>query len=290
MTGSQSTGWPYSEEEERVTVHGDGLTAEFLPSRGAKIVSLRDDEGREWLAQPEKAVGRPARPGDDFLSAEMAGWDECAPSIVACTVRGVDIADHGHFWTAAFSQTGRVSRAEDDVYGVALERIIEPASGGLRISYRATGMRSLPLPFLWAAHPQFLAPPGTRVVLPEQVTEVVDVLDPALLRSGWTHELSAIDTVPRGGCRKVYVEPRTAVWSAILRRPDAQLELEWGDECPYLGIWYENGMYRDEAVIAIEPTTSYFDSLALADDLDRRPMLVPGASLEWSLTLRALPS
>lgn len=260
------------------------LTVEVDLARGAKIVSLRDRDGFEWLAQ--RAPDRPTGPGRAFVDAEMAGWDECAPSIVACTVDGRDVPDHGDLWDIPFRAVGDTVEAVGESLGYRFSRRIAPVAGGARFEYRVEALAA-PVPFLWAAHPQFAAPPGTRVELPE-VTEVVDVLDPALPTVPWTADLATIDSVEPGGCRKVYAPPATPVSRARLVRPGGRaLDLAWSTECPYVGVWFDGTAYSAEPVIAIEPTTGYFDRLDRAIAADRVPVLEPGIPFTWWVELRA---
>ncbi|TQK17669.1 hypothetical protein FBY40_0146 [Microbacterium sp. SLBN-154] len=276
--------WP---ESDSIQVIGGGeLTAQVIPQRGGKVASLRDRTGREWLAQPEQPVGSPARVGANFLRAEMAGWDECAPTIVACTLDGRALADHGSLWTAAFVADGSTLTTSDEHYGFDFSRTIVVDGDGLRFDYWVRSERTLP--FLWAAHPQFQAPPGTYVELPSRVDRVVDVLDPTLRSFAWSPAAAAIDDLEPGGCRKLYADPERSVQHATLVRPDGALQLTWSGECPYIGLWLEKGMFRREPVIAIEPTTGFFDSLATAVALDRCAQVSPDAPLRWSLHLRVL--
>ena len=57
------------------------LVVRVDPARGAKITSLVDADGTEWLTQSD-GRGIPA-PGTSFVDAEMARWDECAPTIAS---------------------------------------------------------------------------------------------------------------------------------------------------------------------------------------------------------------
>jgi hypothetical protein len=276
-------GWPATEPTLIVT--GPRLTATVLPERGGKISSLRDDVGVEWLAQPDRAVGAPARPGADFLNAEMAGWDECAPTIVECVVDGVALADHGELWTKGFETTDLGVSTTDDTLGYRFWRDITPTDDGLRFDYRVESLGGA-IPFLWAAHPQFIAPAGTWVRLPGQVNRVVDVLDPGLPVVDWHGDLGHIDSIEPGGCRKLYVHPDEPAFEAGLVRPDgSELTLRWSNQCPYLGLWLDRFSYRAEPIIAIEPATSYFDSLATAVQLGRAPTISPAAPLSWWLEL-----
>ena len=275
----------WASDEPILVTEGSGLTAIVAPERGAKIISLVDGRGVEWLGQPDRSVGPPARAGDDFLSAEMAGWDECAPAIVGCTVDGITVRDHGELWITQFATTDTGVSAYDETFGYLFTRDIVSTATGLRIEYRVeTAERSIP--FLWAAHPQFLATPGTIVRLPNHVTTVVDVLAPGLPRLDWHEDLGSIDRITSGGYRKLYVSPDEPVHSAGLVRPDgSELTLSWSDECPYLGVWLDRFSFRSEAIIALEPTTSYFDSLATAIELGRTPTIHPDTPLSWWVEL-----
>ena len=215
----------------------------------------------------------------------MAGWDECAPAIVGCTVDGITVRDHGELWITQFATTDTGVSAYDETFGYLFTRDIVSTATGLRIEYRVeTAERSIP--FLWAAHPQFLAPPGTKVRLPNHITTVVDVLAPGLPRLDWHEDLGSIDRITSGGYRKLYVSPDEPVHSAGLVRPDgSELTLSWSDECPYLGVWLDRFSFRSEAIIALEPTTSYFDSLATAIELGRTPTIHPDTPLSWWVEL-----
>ena len=278
--------WPA--DERLVRIDGPALSAVVAPERGGKIISIVDARGVEWMAAPDREVGVAARPGDDFLKAEMAGWDECAPTIVACTVEKVDLADHGELWTKLFTVDGASVWVDDDTLGYRFTRTIVPTAEGLLLRYAVTaGARDVP--FLWAGHPQFRAPEGTRILLPTSVQTVIDVMDPALPVLRWSAHLGSIDTIERDGYRKVYVNPDEAASSATLLHPDGNaLQLSWSSECRYLGLWYDKFAFRAEPIIAIEPATAYFDSLSTAIENGRVAIVAAGTTLEWSVTLTSL--
>ena len=263
-------------------IESAALSAEVDLRRGAKITSLRDSNDVEWLAQATPAS--PSGPGRAFVDSEMAGWDECAPTIVACRVLDRDVPDHGDLWDVPFTVTDDTAHATGTSLDYSFSRRIVPTPTGLRLEYRAEAL-ARSVPFLWAAHPQFAAPPGTRVQL-SGVSAVIDVLDSALPERAWSAELSTIDTVPAGGCRKVYPSPGHPVNTATLVRASGEsLTLRWSAECPYVGLWFDAGAYSAEPVIAIEPTTGWFDSLAVAVAQEKVPVLVPGVPLRWWVEL-----
>jgi galactose mutarotase-like enzyme len=96
--------------------------------------------------------------------------------------------------------------------------------------------------------------------------------------------------VGTGDCRKLYVDPETPIDQARLVRPDGSaLALRWSDGAPYLGIWFDGGAYSAEPVIAIEPSTGYYDSLERAIRHGRVPTLQPGRPFTWWVELDFLP-
>ncbi|WP_062210989.1 hypothetical protein [Demequina oxidasica] len=250
--------------------------------RGAKITSLLDHTGREWLAQA--APGASRRAGAAFTDAEMAGWDECAPTIDASVVDGVSMPDHGDLWDQAFTGDAAHSAITRAELGFTFERSITEVREGIRLHYRVTALRER-IPFLWAAHPQFSAPAGTRVLVAAQ--RIVDVIDPEEPMTPINDSQLQIDTVDPGKFRKWYADPHEPVTVASLIRADGGvLDMEWSSNCPYVGVWFDNCAFSREPVIAIEPSNGFRDSLALAIQRDRVTYVEPGEPLEWWVELR----
>ena len=271
------------------TVAGENATVVVDPERGGKVVSLIGGDGREWLAQAIHPDRAPYRGDIDFTGSDPAGWDECAPSIDACSVGGRTIPDHGDLWTAPWSVALDSGNAlelsvEGRSLGYRLTRRISATSEGLRFDYSAIAVGG-PIPFLWSAHPQFVSPPGSALELPRSALAVVDVLDPTQPVLPWSADLATLDTLPAGGSRKLYVDPETQVGSATLRHPDgAGLRMSWAN-CPFLGLWFDNRAYSQHPVIAIEPSLGYRDSLSWAVQHGYAPELGPDSPLEWSLEI-----
>lgn len=275
---------------DRAIVHTNGALqlVESL-ERGGKILSIRDTRGIEWLAQRAGPVDRPARRGDSFTKADMCGWDECAPTIDACVLDGAAIPDHGEAWDSGWSGDRHGATVVLDSISVELSRRISlPDEHTIVLGYRARAL-SRSTPFLWAAHPQFAAPPGTRVDLGGRELDGWDVSDadrPRRLRVDDT--ALSIGALSHGTSRKIYADPGQPVDSVALVRPDgARLELSWdAGRVPYLGIWFDRSNVAAIDVIALEPTTGWYDSLASAAASGRVSLIAPEAALEWELVLR----
>ncbi len=267
--------------EDVLAVAGDGWRVLVSPSRGGKIVSLRHG-AVEWLAQPRLPLPPPAVPGASFVQSEMCGWDECAPSIDACDVDGRAVPDHGDLWTQRWSVEGEWLLARGPSLDYGLARRVVADGPGVRIEYRAW-TNAGPLPFLWAAHPQLVAPPGSLVEVVTTARRALDVLVDPPVPVPLDAVTCAIDSIPPGGCRKLYLEPTERATAVRVRRPDGE-SVTWtwdGQAAPYVGLWFDRGAFSREDVVAIEPSTGCYDSLARAQARGQVVTLVPGTELTW---------
>ena len=288
-----------------------------LPTLGAKIASLLDKRsGREWLIGPGEKVLRSAPYGALFHEQDMSGWDEMFPTIVACTYpgegdhQGVGLPDHGEVWALPWS----VVQAGDGCVTLAVEGVALPyrltrtlsfsALDTLEMRYRLTNLAQHAMPYIWAAHPQFACEAGAEIILPPEISELCNTL-PAdwgwgapETRVGWPEARSAsghavrIDrvgppTLRRG--RKFFALPDAhPQWARVVQRPSGDwLHLSWNPTAvPYFGLWVDEGALSSQSVAAPEPTTGFYDSLAVAWQKQEVTVVQPGATHEWLITLR----
>jgi hypothetical protein len=132
----------------------DGWGVRVDPAHGARITSLRDPAGREWLwRNPDPAIVAArdlVRPGDPFVDA--GGWEECFPTIAGAS-------DHGEVWSRPWRVAGNalgIARATYD-----LTRTFVGDGDRLAVRYRlaaAPGFR-----FVWAAHLLLDLSPAARL-------------------------------------------------------------------------------------------------------------------------------
>ena len=294
------------------------MRAVMVPGMGAKIVSLLDKRGDfEWLAGP--MPGRPVRPAAyaaPFVEQDMAGWDEMFPTILACAYpgpgphHGAALADHGEAWALPWE----VTQAAGEELVLALTgralpyRLARSASfiapDALALRYTLQNLGDDPMPYMWAAHPQFLAGADCRIVLPPEVTEVVNTAGPDAgwgpreARFGWPEtaapdgrrvRLDEVGLSALGSCRKFFALPDARPSWAEVRRVESGhwLRLEWDPQSvPYLGLWVDEGAVNSEAVVAPEPTTGWYDELALAWSKGKVQVLPAGGVQRWRLVVR----
>lgn len=280
----------------------------IVPTLGAKIVSLLDKAANhEWLAPPSNPL-RLRQYGDSFLAHDLSGWDEMFPTIVVCPSpfdAQVQLPDHGEVWALPWelvAQTDHelVLRVEGHHLPYSLTRSARLQGERLRLSYTAENRGDQPLPFLWAAHPLFNTTPETRIGLPEGVTQVINTADhPRLgppdrplswpqttLPDGSTQRLDRVEAPSLCDYRKFYTLPSQPVSNAWLWQPEIMrgLHLSWDEQtAPYLGVWVDEGTYTRSSTAALEPSSGYYDSLALAQQNQRTSILPARGKRQWWL-------
>ncbi|MFW5713696.1 MAG: hypothetical protein ACOCYU_03410, partial [Brevefilum sp.] len=224
--------------------------------------------------------------------------------------QAIQLPDHGEVWAIPWRQKPTNQPALSfSVEGRALPYILYrkiefAAESALRFTYCATNPSDVPIAALWAAHPQLLVTSNAKVILPPDISQVCNVLPedfgwgaleelidwPTTTLSGdETLRLDAVGPADLNRARKFYVPPgQKASWIKIVRgtRQD-WISLSWDTKViPYLGIWVDEGFYSAETVVAPEPSTGYYDSLALAIEKGRHMLIEPGESVSWSLLMR----
>lgn len=288
-----------------------------IPGMGGKLVSLVDKRsGSEWLVGPGTRSFQPVAYGAPFTEQDMSGWDEMFPTIAACRYpgpgehNGVDLPDHGEVWTMAWETiSGEKEAIELSIRGKVLpyrltRRIHFSAPDILRLDYTLLNEGSERMPYLWAAHPQFICGKAARVVLPEEVDGVINVLpaewgwgDPgqeypwpeAILPDGQTGALDRVGPPSLEKARKFFVPPHKPIqWAAITREPGGDwLRMAWNpEEIPYFGVWVDEGVFSHASAAAPEPMTGYYDSLETAVGTALVEGAEPGIPRRWTLSVQ----
>lgn len=262
-------------EKENVVIAAGDCELTILPQFGGKIASIRV-KGRELLQQPIGPM-EPRTRTVGFDESDASGWDECLPSVAACSVPyaggEAPIPDHGDVWRIAAEQrvqgSGVRCHEREDApslvwecfslplqleRGVALQETVS----GWRISanYRLTNIGAAPAPWSWAAHPLFAVEPGDRLLLPESIRALRlegsggrrlgesgnRVAWPvARLADGDETDLSVAQRPQSKIGDKLFAGPLNAAenWAA-LERPSAGVRIRVGfdpEATPYLGLW-----------------------------------------------------
>jgi galactose mutarotase-like enzyme len=280
------------------------LAALTVPELGGKVVSLRVLPGdRELLVQNPSPIPRRCKAGDTFEDGECAGWDDMFPNIAAGRSRNIELPDHGEVWCrpwdACAEEDALALRIEGDVLPYTLSKRVSLSGSVLRFEYALVNHAESDWDFIWAAHPLFIAEPGMKIRLPEQVSSILNSAAGASLpehgqRYDWPVAQTpagplALNRIPERnstGYQKYYVDgPMPEGW-VELHWPNHTRKLRLSfppDQVPYLGVWVNEGGWRDQYCVAPEPATAAMDSLEAARQFGMHSSIASGETRCWWL-------
>jgi galactose mutarotase-like enzyme len=314
----ESSVHPISEKaapEENVVIQVAGCSVTLLPAFGGKISSI-EIEGAELLQAPLNPYS-PRGPETGFEESDAGGWDECIPSVSACTVDypggEVHAPDHGDLWGVPWqvleSDADSVTmQTQGKSLPLELTRssILAATDSGwtLHLLYTLANVGDVRVPWLWSAHPLFAVDAQDRIVLPDEVAMVqVEGSMNGKLRAGqralWPvaeqtdgapRDLSVTLGPEANTGDKLFAGPLLDGWCALERRRlGLRLTMRFETSTvPWLGLWLCYGGWPErpgtkQVCVAIEPTTASADSLSAAGESTQ--WLSPGASVTWPLEL-----
>jgi galactose mutarotase-like enzyme len=186
-------------KKENVLIRAGACAVTILTQFGGKISSIRVRE-RELLQAPLAPIATRTRTMA-FDQGDASGWDECLPSVAACTVKtrdgAVQIPDHGDLWRTEWEIQGPPPHGQGPVRGgpggireqgtgnsvtlrgecfslpLALTRTtaLAESKNGWRLSvdYTLTNTGRSTAPWSWAVHPLFAVEEGDRIEIPASI-------------------------------------------------------------------------------------------------------------------------
>ena len=178
-------------EKENVVMRAGNCSVTILPHLGGKIASIKI--GETELLQSPLAPYAPRTRTMSFDAADASGWDECLPSVAACTVQTANglanIPDHGDLWRVEWSEglgtrdwglrsaagAGGIVTLIGECFSLPLRlertvQLVESEKGfRLKLDYTVTNTGAFPAPWSWAAHPLFVAEAGDHILLPDSI-------------------------------------------------------------------------------------------------------------------------
>lgn len=298
-----------------VSIESEAMRAQFLPGIGAKLASLvykpRDLElmvqrpGGQYLLQPFDG---------DYVAGECSGFDDMFPTIDACYYdrypwQGVKMADHGEVWSLPWQLQIEKNSLKFSVHGVRFpyrleKRVSFREDAALRLDYRLANLSPFDLDFVWAAHIMINIEEGVELVLPDGVHTIVGTFDVTGRFGAYGDEYAwPTATLPDGGQRDLrHLRPRSAGdaykyyvkgalpagWCGLkYHRSDFSLALMFPvDQAPYLGVLPNEGGWRDEYMIFLEPCTAPFDRPDAARYRGQVSTVKALSTYEWYLDIR----
>ena len=281
---------------ESLCVHTGSIELTLIPELGGKISSLRDRRsGREWLWRHPRFPYKRVPYGSSYIAeADTGGWDECFPSVSACSYpsepwQGIAIQDHGELWSQV-PKFEIVERAEmltlrTRWQGVALPYTftrtvtLAPNSSVIRANYEVVNNANQSINYVWSIHPLLSIEPGMVLDLPHSARFHVagsipqDLVSPEqTVQYPFAARGLNFPTLPEtsAGCAiKIWSDPLPAGegWAAI-HANDGELQMRWDVALlPQVAAWMNFGAWAADGGtpyynLGLEPCIGAQDSLA----------------------------
>jgi galactose mutarotase-like enzyme len=301
-----------------VTIESDSLRIQFLPEYGGKMASFFSKEScREFLVQAPGSEYKVLRYDGDYVAAECSGFDDMFPSIdragyPAYPWKGIEIPDHGEVCSLKWECEIRDGALYMAVNGVRFPYRFEKwirfhTENSLNISYKVTNLSSYDMDFIWAAHPMINMDGGGEILLPfkQQEAKLMFSSDTGLGDSGdlilWpettgidgsrldlreatpgdedgrTYKYYFTEKIPEGLCAFRYKSDGTV------------LKLSFPpDKVPYLGIWVNEGSFKNYWNVAFEMCTGLYDRPDIAKRYNCNSVLKAKSEYTWFLDFQVV--
>ncbi len=289
------------------------LRVTILPHHGSKMASLiHKRTGFEHLYQLPGESFRPAAYASPYECGEPAGFDEMFPTITECLCdvypwSGSLMPDHGEVWSIPWQTEVSGSVVRLSVHGVRFPYVLSKeisfeTPNTVCLRYEVQNPSAYPFPAMWAAHPLFNTTPGSRIILPGSVRNIMNTVPgPALggyggrfsypfarTPNGKEWDLSRVGPNEGKFYFKYFSTDDLDEGFAIVHDPQSRetVALTWpADRVPYLGMWVNEGAWGSQFNVAPEPCTAPFDRWDVARQWGKLPVVPPFGQLEWELRL-----
>ncbi|MDE3187194.1 MAG: DUF5107 domain-containing protein [Acidobacteriota bacterium] len=266
-------------ELRTVVLENRFLRVVVFPEAGAKIWQITYKALNTDLLWNNPAVPPRAQPlysgYDDNWSG---GWDELFPNDEACSLKGLDLPDHGELWTGAWSTIPSGTNALKLRFVTPLTRfiaekelILQDESPVLKVRYKLTNMGSEPFQFLWKLHPAFAVTVSHRIDFPPMnVLRELDfpgTLGDALPVFPWPYaalgdrvmDLRPVQDASSHALHFFYGTGYTDGWCGVTDRKKKLAAGLHFDPKVFSSCWLfaTYGGWRDLNVAVLEPATGY---------------------------------
>ncbi len=298
---------------EGLSLQNDSLRVTLWPKQGGKLISIlaQTSDGPVELLHPPLHPYNTATESSGFELSDAGGWDECLPTVAACTSGDVHFPDHGDVWRRPWPAylEGQTLHASVEAFTVPVRFSKRSSLHGsaLHINYSAVNTSKHATEFLWSAHPLFQVQEGDHILLPGSVADVrVEGSTFAGLarpdgRCAWPMaecpdgswiDLSQVGPPDGKIAHKLFAGRLSSGWCGLYRSKLQLGILMQFDPAltPYAGLWISQAQWpagdaNRQYTVALEPTFAPYDALDKASEMGCSMILGPGSNFSWPLRL-----
>jgi galactose mutarotase-like enzyme len=298
-------------DRDHLVLQNTSISITVRPGEGGRIASLRSlHSGLEFLTQSHQ-IERANSPSMDasFRDGPCAGIEECLPTVgvSSAETQGGPAPDHGDFWQLAW-EAERTSTTEARLHAEGFSRRLRFTKhlalrgNALHIRYNVQNTGAEPQSFLYACHPLLSVEEGDRVVLPNEIRSMrLDYSRESRLgvrgdMVTWPQappnpELDVVKSSDAGTAEMFYTASLDDGRCALYRCAQQQALLLSFDTTmlPFLGVWlcyggWPGGDGAQQYAVALEPTTSPYNTLVEAQRQGSAILLRPHAQYAWGIS------
>ena len=286
----------------RVTT--EALSALFLPEDGGKLVSvISNTDGFEFLCQNPAPDYAPLAYDGCYVESECSSWDDMFPTIDPYTpaegdYAGITYPDHGEVCRLPMITTvdgaTLTLACTSRLFPITYEKRITPEpDGALAITYTVVNHGREDFPYIWAAHCMMKGADDLVVLTPYSADAPV----------AYTFGPEGRETFPRdrlmgykpgnGAAYKYYfTEPTDGGFvGAHYTNAGHRFEMDYRADAeiiPYVGIWINNGKFKNYYNIALECATAPYDAPDKAQKSGYCSVLKAGETLRFTIRVRVI--
>ena len=278
------------------------LTALFLPEDGGKLVSVTSNrDGFEFLCQnPSPDYARLAYDGS-YVASECSSWDDMFPTIDPYTpasgeYAGVTYPDHGEVCRLPMTVTTEgdsvTLSCTSRLFAVDFEKRITPEQdGALALTYTIRNRGREDFPYIWAAHCMMQGADDLRVETPYPAdAPVAYMFGPEGRESFPRDRLMGYGAGTSAAYKLYYTEPTDGGFlRAVYTESGHAFEMDYRDSAaaiPYVGLWINNGSFKNYYNIALECASAPYDAPHKALERGYCSVIPAGESLTFTLRVR----
>ena len=278
------------------------LTALFLPEDGGKLVSVTANrDGFEFLCQnPSPDYARLAYDGS-YVDSECSSWDDMFPTIDPYTPEageyaGITYPDHGEVCRLPMTVTTEgdsvTLSCTSRLFAVDFEKRITPEQdGALALTYTIRNRGREDFPYIWAAHCMMQGADDLRVETPYPAdAPVAYMFGPEGCESFPRNRLMGYGAGTGAAYKLYYTEPTDGGFlRAVYTESGHAFEMDYRDSAaaiPYVGLWINNGSFKNYYNIALECASAPYDAPHKALERGYCSVIPAGESLTFTLRVR----
>ena len=278
------------------------LSALFLPEDGGKLASVTaNTDGFEFLCQnPAMAYARLAYDGC-YVDSECASWDDMFPTIdpytpTAGDYAGITYPDHGEVCRLPMTVTTEgdslILSCVSRLFPITYEKRVTPEpDGALALTYTVANRGREDFPYVWAAHCMLRGSDDMVVYTPYPADAPVFYTFGPEGRETFLRDRLMGDRPGEGAAYKYYfTEPTDGGFvGAEYTASGHRFEMDYRanpEVIPYIGIWINNGSFKNYYNIALECATAPYDAPDKAKAKGYCSVLKAGETLRFTVRVR----